>query len=104
MVTTSKLLGCMAVLLLSDASWSHAQTSLSAPVTSASPAALTQAVNPTANAGDNASVLLAQASAPAAPAAAKTTTPTPSGSSAPAAIEPENLTENGGVGVREFQG
>ncbi len=108
MVTTSKLLGCMALLLLSDASWSHAQTSPPAPVTSASPAALTQAVNPTANAGDNSSVLLAQASAPtaspAAPAAAKTTTPTPSGSSATATIEPENLTENGGVGVREFQG
>ena len=52
-------------------------------------------------------MLLVQASAPSASPAATTTTTTTStttGSSTPTTVEPDNLTENGGVGVREFQG
>lgn len=104
MVTPSKLLGYVTTLLLSGVSLSQAQTSLPAPVASASPAAV-QASNSTAKPSDNPALLLVQASTPAAsPAAATTTTSTTSGSSTTTTIEPDNLTENGGVGVREFQG
>ena len=100
MVTSSKLLGCVTALLLSGLSLSQAQTSSPPPAANASPAAPVQAAN-------NSAMLLVQASAPSASPAATTTTTTTStttGSSTPTTVEPDNLTENGGVGVREFQG
>src|SRR6266446_829494 len=106
MATSSRSLGCVTALLLSGFFLVEAQTSSpapAAPVASASPSALVQAVNPTAKASDNSAVLLVQASAPAASPAARTT-PTTSAVPTTTAIEPDNLTENGGVGVREFQG
>ena len=103
MVTSSKSLGCVSALLLGGLCLSQAQTSSRAPVANASPAALVQAVNPTAKSSDNSAVLLVQASAPSvSPAAATSTAPASSSTATP--IEPDNLTENGGVGVREFQG
>jgi type IV pilus assembly protein PilQ len=99
MATSSKSLGCVTALLLSGFFLAEAQTSSPAPAASASPSALVQAVNPTAKASDNSAVLLVQASAPAA-----RTPPTTSAVPTTTAIEPDNLTENGGVGVREFQG
>ncbi|HAF03306.1 MAG TPA: hypothetical protein DCG89_05855 [Spartobacteria bacterium] len=103
MATSSKLLGCVTALLFSGLPLSQAQTSSPAPAASASPAAPVQAANPTAKASDNSAVLLVQASTPSASPAA-TTTSTTSASSTTTTIEPDNLTENGGVGVREFQG
>jgi type IV pilus assembly protein PilQ len=100
MVTSSKLLGCVTALLLSGLSLSQAQTSSPPPAANASPAVPVQAAN-------NSAMLLVQASAPSASPAATTTTTTTStttGSSTPTTVEPDNLTENGGVGVREFQG
>src|SRR5947208_11425882 len=103
MVTSSKSLGCVSALLLGGLCLSQAQTSSRAPVANASPAALVQAVNPTAKSSDNSAVLFVQASAPSvSPAAATSTAPASSSTATP--IEPDNLTENGGVGVREFQG
>src|SRR5713101_7146427 len=103
MVTSSKLSGCVAAMLLGGFPLSQAQTKSPAPAASASPAALVQAVNPTAKASDNSAVLLVQASAPSASPAAKTPSTT-SPATTTTTIEPDNLTENGGVGVREFQG
>src|SRR5713101_7570305 len=103
MVTSSKLSGCVAALLLGGFPLSQAQTKSPAPAASASPAALVQAVNPTAKASDNSAVLLVQASAPSASPAARTPSTT-SAATTTTTIEPDNLTENGGVGVREVQG
>src|SRR5438105_11228904 len=103
MATSSKLLGCVTALLLGGFSLSQSQTKSPAPAASAGPAALVQAVNPTAKASDNSAVLLMQASAPSASPAAKTPSTT-SAATTTTTIEPDNLTENGGVGVREFQG
>jgi type IV pilus secretin PilQ/predicted competence protein len=105
MATSSKSLGCVTALLLSGFFLAEAQTSSPAPAASASPSALVQAVNPTAKASDNSGVLLVQASAPAAsPSPAVRAAPPASVAPTTTAIEPDNLTENGGVGVREFQG
>ncbi len=105
MTVSFKLSGFVTALLLSGLSLSEAQTSTPALAASASPSALVQAVNPTAKASDNSGVLLVQASAPAAsPSPAVMATPTTSAAPTTTAIEPDNLTENGGVGVREFQG
>jgi len=103
MATSSKLLGCVTALLLGGFSLSQAQTGSPAPAASAGPAALVQAVNPTAKASDNSAVLLVQASAPSASPAARPPSTT-SAATTTTTIEPDNLTENGGVGVREFQG
>src|SRR6266568_4753522 len=103
MATSSKLLGCVTALLLGGFSLSQAQTGSPAPAASAGPAALVQAVNPTAKASENSAVLLVQASLPSAsPAARPPSTTSPATTTT--TIEPDNLTENGGVGVREFQG
>src|ERR1051326_207496 len=114
MVNPFKTLGCATALV---AAWSLAQAQTSSPPAAASsPAAASQTTTTTANTkpGDNSPVLLAQTSAAAAstPAAAATqtttTTTTTSAAASPAGttttVEPDNLTENGGVGVREFQG
>ncbi len=103
MATSSKLLGCVTALLLGGFSLSQAQTKSPAPAASASPAALVQAVNPTAKGSDNSAVLLVQASAPSASPGARPPSTT-SAATTTTTIEPDNLTENGGVGVREFQG
>ncbi len=103
MATSSKLLGCVTALLLGRFSLSQAQTKSPAPAASASPAALVQAVNPTAKGSDNSAVLLVQASAPSASPGARPPSTT-SAATTTTTIEPDNLTENGGVGVREFQG
>jgi type IV pilus secretin PilQ/predicted competence protein len=55
--------------------------------------------------GDN--VLLVQASTPnaaASPAPSASTTTTTTTTTAPGPVEPDSVTDNGGVGVREFQG
>src|SRR5712691_6481605 len=103
MARSSKLLGCVTALLLGGFSLSQAQTGSPAPAASAGPAALVQAVNPTAKASDNSAVLLVQASAPSASPGARPPSTT-SAATTTTTIEPDNLTENGGVGVREFQG
>src|SRR5438132_12080891 len=103
MATSSKLSGCVTALLLGGFSLSQAQTKSPATAASASPAALVQAVNPTAKVSDNSAVLLVQASAASASPAARTPSTT-SPATTTTTIEPDNLTENGGVGVREFQG
>ncbi len=103
MATSSKLLSCVTALLLGGFSLSQAQTGSPAPAASAGPAALVQAVNPTAKGSDNSAVLLVQASAPSASPGARPPSTT-SAATTTTTIEPDNLTENGGVGVREFQG
>src|SRR5439155_16106950 len=103
MATSLKIFGCATVALVAALSFSHAQTAVS-------PAAPIQAASPAAKASENSPVLLTQTSTSAAtPAAAVTkTTTTTSTASSPAGttttVEPENVTESGGVGVREFQG
>jgi type IV pilus assembly protein PilQ len=92
MVTPLKRLSCATAALLGALSLAQAQTN-PAPAPSASPAAL----QPAAKTGD---LMLVQASAPT--PAAKTTTATSSTSTATA--ETSSEIENGGVGVREFQG
>src|ERR1051325_6135554 len=114
MVNPFKTLGCATALV---AAWSLAQAQTSSPPAAASsPAAASQTPTTTANTkpGDNSPVLLAQTSAAAAstPAAAATQTTTTTTKTSSAAspegttttVEPDNLTENGGVVVREFQG
>jgi len=114
MATSLKKWGCAAVALLSVWSVSPAQTSPPNPAPSVNPATVLQppaSLNnlPTASAkgGDKPPLLLVQASAAAAsPAAATTTTKSTTTSSAitTAVPEPDSAIENGGVGVREFQG
>ena len=92
---------------------SPAQTSPPNPAPSVNPAAVQPPASlnslPAASAksGDKPPMLLVQASAAAAsPGAATTTTKSTTTSSTvtTAALEPDNAVENGGVGVREFQG
>jgi type IV pilus secretin PilQ/predicted competence protein len=110
MATSFKTFGCATVALVAALSFSQAQTSSPVPAAAVSPAAATQAASPAAKANDSSPVLLAQTSATAAtPAATVTqTTTTTTSTAAPGGttttVEPENATENGGVGVREFQG
>jgi len=109
MVNPFKTLGCATAALVAAWSFAQAQTSPPAPATQASPASAAQSSTTTTKTSESSSVLLAQTSSAAAatPAPAATTTTTAAAAS-PAAttttVEPENLTENGGVGVREFQG
>ena len=100
MATSSKLLGCVTALLLSGLSLFQAQTLAPRPAAGASPAVAIQPANPTAKTNDNSPTLVVQASVPAVSPAAPTTQTTTS----PTTVEPGNLTENGGAGVREFQG
>jgi len=114
MVTSFKKWGCAAVAFLGVWSVSPAQTSPPNPAPSVNPAAIVQppaSLNNPSNApaktGDKPPMLLVQASAPgASPAATTTTTKTTATSSTvtTAAPEPDSAVENGGVGVREFQG
>jgi type IV pilus assembly protein PilQ len=110
MVTSFKIFGCATVALVAALSFLQAQTSSPAPAPAGSPAAAIQAASPAAKVNDSSPVLVAQTSASAAtPAATVTqTTTTTTSAAAPAGttttLEPENATENGGVGVREFQG
>jgi len=114
MVTSFKKWGCATVAFLGVWSVSPAQTSPPNPAPSVNPAAIVQppaSLNNPSNApaktGDKPPMLLVQASAPgASPAATTTTTKTTATSSTvtTAAPEPDSAVENGGVGVREFQG
>jgi type IV pilus secretin PilQ/predicted competence protein len=106
MANSFKTLGCAAAALVAAWSFSEAQTSSPAPVTQASPASVVQPVNAAAKTNDNSTVLMAQVSATAA-------SPSPVASGAPATTsagatisttESDATLENGGVGVREFQG
>ncbi|HEV2096612.1 MAG TPA: hypothetical protein VGQ82_08915 [Chthoniobacterales bacterium] len=125
---------CGAVAALSALSVSQAQLSVPAPVQNPSPAdalqpaaadvtkttTTTSSALPLAKTGDGSQMMLVQASPAASPAATTTTTikPVPGTTTAPgaattvpgitplssAAAETDAATENGGVGVREFQG
>jgi type IV pilus secretin PilQ/predicted competence protein len=116
MVNPFKILGCATAALVAAWSFAEAQTSSPAPAAQASPAAA-QTTTTSLKPSDSSPVLLTQTSAAAAPSPAAattqpTTTTTTTASTAVGAspagttttIEPDNLTENGGVGVREFQG
>jgi len=117
MVNPFKILGCATAALVAAWSFAQAQTSSPSPAAASSPATATQTTTTTAGTktSDSSPVLFAQTSAAAAstpaPAATQTTTTTTTSTStatSPAGttttVEPDNLTENGGVGVREFQG
>jgi len=93
MVTSIKQRGCVAALtFLSVLSLSHAQTNPA----SAGPAQPPEAIKP----ADHPPMMLVQAPAPA----AKSTTTTSTTVTAPALTEADAAVENGGVGIREFQG
>jgi type IV pilus secretin PilQ/predicted competence protein len=106
MANSFKTLGCATAALVAAWSLSEAQTSSPAPAAHASPAAIVQPVSATTKANDNSPVLVAQGSAVAAspsPAASVAATATSTGASI-STTEPDASLENGGVGVREFQG
>src|ERR1043166_7490479 len=103
MATSSKLLGSTTATFLGALLLAQAQTSSPSPAAGAKPAAALQSANSTAKPNENSPVLMAQTSAPAASPPATAGQATSSGP-ATSTVEPENLTENGGVGVREFQG
>jgi type IV pilus assembly protein PilQ len=97
MVTSIKQRGCVAALtFLSVLSLSHAQTNPA----SAGPAQPPEPIKP----ADHPPMMLVQAPAQAAAPAAKSTTTTSTAVTAPALTEADAAVENGGVGVREFQG
>src|ERR1700730_17582614 len=113
MATSLKKWGCAAVALLSVWSVSPAQTSPPNPAPSVNPATVLQPPtslnNPSGapvRTGDKPPMVLVQASVAAASPATATTTKSTTTSSAitTAAPEPDSAIENGGVGVREFQG
>jgi type IV pilus secretin PilQ/predicted competence protein len=97
MVTPLKRFSCATAALLGALSLSQAQTNPAQA--GASPAA----PQPAAKSSD---LMLVQASAPAASPAAttKTTTATTTSATTTTTAEPSSEIENGGVGVREFQG
>jgi type IV pilus secretin PilQ/predicted competence protein len=78
------------------------QTVQTVSTTDSQPKAVTAPGGPAAKTGDNSSMTLVQATngAPSPAGGAKTAAP----GTAPEGTETENVTENGGVGVREFQG
>lgn len=108
MVTTFKQLSFATAALLSALSLTQAQTK-PAPAATAPPAA-NQPVSVSSEPGKASDLLVVQASAPlASPAAAKTpaattTSSTTTTTNAPVLTESDSAIENGGVGVREFQG
>ncbi|MEY2526017.1 MAG: type pilus assembly protein PilQ [Verrucomicrobiota bacterium] len=109
MVTTFKHLSFTTAVLLSALSLTQAQTK-PAPAATAPPAA-NQPAPVSSEPGKASDLLVVQASAPSAasPAAAKPTTATTTSSTttttnAPVLTESDSAIENGGVGVREFQG
>ena len=107
MVTTFKQLSCATAALLSALSLTQAQTK-PAPAATPPPAANQPASAPSEPGKAN-DLLVVQASAPgASPAATKTTATTTTSSTtttaAPQSTEADSAIENGGVGVREFQG
>src|SRR5205823_2320947 len=116
MVNPFKTLGCATAALVAAWSLAQAQTSSPSPAAQASPAAATQTTNTTAitaKTSESSPVLLAQTTAAGAPSPAAATTQTTTTAATTSAaspagtnttVEPDNLTENGGVGVREFQG
>ena len=94
-------------MLLAAWSFLQAQTSSPTPAAKGSPAAAPQSVTSAPKPNETSPVLLGQVTTIAAtspsPAATVPATTTPTGA-AVTTMETENATENGGVGVREFQG
>ena len=105
MVNPFKTIGCAIAVLVLAWSFSEGQSSSPAPAAQVSPATAGQAVTaPKANVASPvlaAQVTTVAASASAAPSVAATSTST---GAAITTTETERATENGGVGVREFQG
>lgn len=105
MANSFKTLGCAAAALVAAWSFAEAQTSSPAPAAQANPAAVTQPASSPAKANDSSPVLMAQVSGVAAsPSPAASGAPTTTSTGATISTETDATTENGGVGVREFQG
>jgi type IV pilus assembly protein PilQ len=96
MFTLLKRLGCATATLLSAASLAQAQTAAQ-PAAAGTPAVVQPSSTDPSGPAKNSDLLLVQASAPSGSPAA-ITNPTATGPEAAAALE------NGGVGIREFQG
>jgi type IV pilus assembly protein PilQ len=106
MVNPFKTVGYATALLVAAWSFSKAQTSSPAPAAQGSPATAAQSVTSAPKEREASPVLLTQvttvATSPSpAPSVAATTTST---GAAVMTTETDTTTENGGVGVREFQG
>ena len=96
MVNLLKRLGCATATLLSAVSLAQAQTAAQ-PAAAGSPAVVQPSSTDPSGSTKNSDIMLVQASAPSGSPAA-VTNPTATGPEAAAALE------NGGVGIREFQG
>jgi type IV pilus assembly protein PilQ len=96
MVNLLKRLGCATATLLSAVSLAQAQTAAQ-PAAAGSPAVVQPSSNDPSGTTKNSDIMLVQASAPSGSPAAVTNPAVP-GPEAAAALE------NGGVGIREFQG
>jgi type IV pilus assembly protein PilQ len=105
MANSFKTLGYATAALVAAWSFAEAQTSSPAPAAQANPAAVTQPASSPAKANDSSPVLMAQVSAVAAsPSPAASGAPTTTSTGTTISTEADATTENGGVGVREFQG
>lgn len=123
MVNLLKPYICGAAVLLTALTFAQAQTKSPPPAPNSSPANTlvpapvadtnTKAVTPplptapSTKLSDSSQLLMVQAStanAAPSPTAAATTSTTTTTQSTTAPVEPDSVTENGGVGVREFQG
>ncbi len=101
MINLLKRLGCATATLLSAVSLAQAQTAAQ-PAAAGTPAAVQPSSNDPSGPAKNSDMLLVQASAPSgSPAAVVTNPTTPSTATGPEAAA---ALENGGVGIREFQG
>lgn len=100
MVTLLKRLGCATATLLSAVSLAHAQTAAQPPAAGV-PAVVQPSSTDSSGPAKNSDMLLVQASAPSGSPAAVTNPTTPSTATGPEAAA---ALENGGVGIREFQG
>jgi type IV pilus assembly protein PilQ len=101
MINLLKRLGCATATLLSAVSLAQAQTAAQ-PAAAGTPAAVQPSSTDPSGPAKNSDMLLVQASAPSgSPAAVVTNPTTPSTATGPEAAA---ALENGGVGIREFQG
>jgi type IV pilus assembly protein PilQ len=101
MINLLKRLGCATATLLSAVSLAQAQTAAQ-PAAAGAPASVQPSSNDPSGPAKNSDMLLVQASAPSgSPAAVVTNPTTPSTATGPEAAA---ALENGGVGIREFQG
>jgi type IV pilus assembly protein PilQ len=100
MVTLIKRLGCATATLLSAVSLAQAQTAAQ-PAAAGAPAVVQPTSTDPNGPSKNSDMLLVQASGPAGSPAPVTNPTTPSAATGPEAAA---ALENGGVGIREFQG